>query len=201
MIANHIHHALAQVKELEQRILNQQRFTGYSGKARMISGTLALGTAFVMTREFFPSTPHAHFLGWATLCVMAVLINYGALFYWFLCDPDVNRDWKRLKPALRVFPVFVVGAALSAGVLLGGQYHLLFGIWMTIFGLANVLMVDVLAKETFWVGWFYIFCGAVVLISFRTFVNPWPMGIVFFMGEWAGGILWYIDGKGDRDES
>ena len=31
MVANHIHHALDQVRELQQKILDKQRFKGYSG--------------------------------------------------------------------------------------------------------------------------------------------------------------------------
>ena len=34
MIAAHIHDALAQVRELKLRVLNAQRFTGYSGRGR-----------------------------------------------------------------------------------------------------------------------------------------------------------------------
>ena len=48
MIANHIHDALAQVRELQQRILERQRFRGYSGEARMSAGTFALVGAWIM---------------------------------------------------------------------------------------------------------------------------------------------------------
>lgn len=42
MIANHIHDALAQVRELQKNILDKQRFKGYSGRARAIAGSVAL---------------------------------------------------------------------------------------------------------------------------------------------------------------
>ncbi len=49
MIANHIHHALAQVRELQQKILEGQRFKGYSGRARAICGVAALAAAAFMS--------------------------------------------------------------------------------------------------------------------------------------------------------
>ena len=57
MIVNHIHQALAQVQELQQKVLEKQRFKGYSGRARAISGTLALLAAPIMASAYFPKTP------------------------------------------------------------------------------------------------------------------------------------------------
>jgi len=38
MIAAHIHQAPAQVQELKLRVINSQRFTGYSGRCRSSQG-------------------------------------------------------------------------------------------------------------------------------------------------------------------
>jgi len=32
-----------------------------------------------------------------------------------------------------------------------------------------------------------------LLLPQASFMNPWPMGLVFFLGEWAGGLLLYFD--------
>ena len=38
------------------------------------------------------------------------------------------------------------------------------------------------------------FCGTVYLLfSDVSFLNPWPMGVVFFIGEWLGGIILHFD--------
>jgi hypothetical protein len=75
-------------------------------------------------------------------------------------------------------------------------YQYLAGIWMCLFGLANLASRHVLPRQISQVGWFYIACGtACLLVSDISFLNPWPMGIVFFLGEWAGGIILHFDGS------
>ena len=39
-----------------------------------------------------------------------------------------------------------------------------------------------------------IFAGVVCLVHPAVaFTRPWPMGIVFFVGEWAGGLVLYLE--------
>ncbi|MFH1023250.1 MAG: hypothetical protein V1809_07650 [Planctomycetota bacterium] len=190
MIANHIHHALAQVEELRRRILERQRFKGYSGRARAIGGSVALAGAAVMARGGFPRAAEAHVIGWGTVFAVAVLANYGALAWWFLFDPEVRRDLQRLRPAVDILPSLLVGGILSLVFILHGRHEYLFGTWMALFGLANLASRHVLPRLIWPVGLFYILCGAAcLLIPGISFTNPWPMGIIFFIGEWAGGIV------------
>jgi hypothetical protein len=159
MIANHIHHALAQVRELQQKILENQRFKGYSGRARAIGGTVALLAAFAMSSPYYPHSAQVHVIGWGIVALIGILLNFGALIHWFLSDPKVKRDIRKLKPTLDALPAFLASR-------------------------------HVLPKRIWMVGAYYLVCGSVFLlfpnISFR---NPWPIGIVFFIGEWAGGVV------------
>lgn len=190
MIANHIYHALEQVRDLQQKILEGQRFKGYSGRARAVCGTLALLAAFVMSSSHFPQTTRAHALGWGMVALIGVLLNFGALIQWFLFDPGVKRDIRRLKPTLDALPAIVVGGVLTTLMLMHGHHEYLFGIWMSLFGLANLASRHVLPKRIWMVGTYYIFCGTACLLApMNLFQNPWPMGIVFFVGEWVGGVI------------
>lgn len=190
MIANHVHHALAQVKELQKKILEGQRFRGYSGRARAICGCAALAAAVVMSSDQFPATPAAHALGWGLVALFGILLNFGALIHWFLFDPRVKRDIRRLKPTLDALPAVIVGAVLTTVMLKAGQHEYLFGVWMSLFGLANLASRHVLPRRIWMVGAYYILCGtAYLLFPFGSFLEPWPMGLVFFAGEWAGGII------------
>jgi hypothetical protein len=196
MIANHIHDALAQVRELQQRILERQRFRGYSGGARICAGTFALIGAWIMSWEGYPRDAYAHLLGWGTVFFLAILTNYGSLLYWFAKDAGLNGDVRRLRPTIEVFPPVIVGGLLTLVMMLEGHYDYLFGIWMSLFGLANIASRQVLPHKMGLVGCFYIACSAVCLFSpVRSFLNPWPMGIVFFIGELAGGMLLSLDQK------
>lgn len=196
MIANHIHDALAQVRELQQRILERQRFRGYSGGARIGAGTFALIAAWVMSSESYPHDAYAHLLGWGTVFFLAMLTNYGSLLYWFAKDAGLQGDVRMLRPTVEVFPALIVGGVLTFAMILNGDRDYLFGVWMSLFGLANIASRHVLPHKMGLVGCFYIACGACCLFSpARSFLDPWPMGMVFFIGELAGGMLISLDQK------
>ncbi len=76
MIASHIHHALAQVRELKIRVLNAQQFQGYSGRCRAAGGTVALVAPLVMGLRAYPATPTAHLFGWTVVFLCAILAGF-----------------------------------------------------------------------------------------------------------------------------
>lgn len=191
---SHIHQALDQVRELKHQVLEKQRFKGYSGRARAISGTLALLTAAVLASPQYPRTVAAHLTAWGALFVVCGLLNYGAVCYWFLTDPHANRNLRRLKPALDGLPPLLVGGLISWLLIDHGLTDRLFGVWMCLFGLANVSSRHVLPKLIGALGLYYVACGAIcLLVPQVTLLQPWPMGLVFFFGEWAGGIIFHYD--------
>lgn len=147
-----------------------------------------------MSRPWFPQTPSAHILGWGFVFIVALLINYGALIWWFLSDTQTKRDWRCLKPVIDVFPSLFVAGVLTIVFISKGEYHYLFGIWMCLFALANLASRHVLPSTIWGIGAFYLLSGTFCLLSANeySFLNPWPMGIVFFVGEWAGGIILFF---------
>lgn len=195
MISNQIQHAIAQVRELQQAIIEKQRFKGYSGRARAISGTLALLMAATMSLPSFPQTATSHIAGWGLIFLIGLLLNFGVLIHWFLFDPKVQRDIRRLKPVMDALPPLFVGVVLTISMIMVSEYRFLFGIWMSLFGLANLSTRHVLPRKIWMVGVFYIVFGMLCLLSPDIAItNPWPVGIVFFIGEWAGGIVLHFDG-------
>ena len=196
MISQHVHDALDQVRQLQHALLERIRFHGFSGPTRIMSGSLALAAAVLMSTPWYPRTTRAHLAGWGGVLLVALLLNGGAIVYWFLNDRDVQRNPRRLRPVLDVIPPLFVGAGLTAALVLRGQVDLLFGAWMLMFGLANLASRHVLPRTINWVGLFYIVAGtAWVLTPGLRFLDPWPMGVVFFAGEWAGGLVLYADDK------
>ena len=191
---NTVQEALKQVRELQRKILEKQRFKGYSGRARALSGTLALAASVVMASGYWPQTHLAHLIGWSIVFAMSVLLNFGAILYWFLADPDAKRDLRRLKPLGDTLPPLCVGGILTFALITNALYSWLFPLWMCLFGLSNLATRHVLPRAIALIGWFYILAGSLLLISGSTnFLNPWPMGIIFFAGEWMGGIVLHYD--------
>lgn len=189
-----IHEALAQVRDLRRAIVDKQRFKGYSGRARIISGTLALLTAGLIAR--LPPSKYTVLYGWLGVLVLGLLLNYGALLYWFLADKNDGRNLAKLKPVGEAIPALFVGGVLTLALLRARVFWPLYGIWMTLYGLANLSARHILPHRIFYVGLFYIGCGAAYLMSpAPSFLNPWPMGIVFFSGEWVAGLVMHFDEK------
>ncbi len=188
MIANHIHDALAQVKVLQEFILEKNLFKGYSGKARLFAGSVTLIGALILDSRRIPDSPWIHLAGWGIVLVICVIANYAALVYWFLFDEQARRNPIMLKPALDAIPALGVGAILSAALILHHEFNLLFGVWMSCYGLAQVAYRNSLPKGIYGIGLFYLVCGAYCLLSpCLTFTQPLTMGLVFFGGELAGG--------------
>jgi hypothetical protein len=190
VIAAHIHDALAQVRRLQTLVLDRSLFEGYSGKARLLCGALALAAALALSSRCVPPRPDAHLLGWAIALGVALVLNYGSLAWWFLFDPRVRRNPRLLKPAIDAVPALAAGAALSLSLILSAEYDLLFGVWMSLYGLAQVAYRQSLPRGIYWVGLAYLLCGSVcLLLPSISFLNPWPMAAVFFLGETAGGFI------------
>lgn len=191
MVANHIHDALAQVHRVQALILARRGFRGYSGVARMVAGTLAMGAAMLMGADWFPPSPLAHLWGWGIVLVVALALNYGSLAFWFFFNPRANRVWNRLVPAIDQVPALLVGAVLTLVLVVRGDLDLLVGAWMSLYGLCHMSYRLSPQRGVYYVGLFYIGCGVYFLAMPPQFTNPWPMGLVFLAGELVGGALLY----------
>lgn len=192
MIAHHIHDALAQVQRLQTLILEKRQFRGYSGTARMISGTTAFLGCMLMSSASFQKTETAHLMMWVMILCSALLLNYGALMLWYIQLPDDERKTVRVRPVLDAFPALITGGFLSTALLLRGYPDLLFGAWMCCYGLAHTGCRRDLPRGNWFVGLYYMFCGAFFMLWQKTsFLNPWPAGMVFLIGEWAGGMVFH----------
>ncbi len=196
--ASHIHDAIRQVRELKRRVLEAERFTGYSGRSRAIGGSAALVGALVMTRPAFPRTAEAHLVGWLAVLAFAVIGNYSALLYWFFFHPTQQKELRRLIPTIDAFPPLLVGGLLSLILIQRGLYDLLFGTWMCLYGLANLSSRRILPKAIWPLGFFYIGCGAAFLWTPGvSFTSPWGAALVFFFGEWVGGFIFHYNRRPD----
>lgn len=192
MIANHIHDALAQVRRLQEFILERGSFRGYSGSARIIGGFVALGGAMILDSGKISDTPQSHLVGWGIVLAVGLAVNYVGLALWFMRDPKARGDVTNLMPAIDAIPPLAIGAVLSLAVILRQQYDFLFGIWMCLYGVVHAAYRRSLPKENYFIGVFYMISGtACLFLPQVSFTNPWPMGLVFFIGETLGGFVLY----------
>lgn len=188
-----IHEALREVRGLQARILQKQRFKGYSGRARALGGCVALLGALVLESLDDPET-HTILGVWLAVLLVSATLNYGALLFWFLRDSTTGRNPHRLRPALEVLPTFLAGAFITIGLVAHGQTELIYGVWMLLYGLAQWASRRVLPRGVTLVGIWYFIAGALGLfLPGMGLHEPVFMGLVFFIGEWMGGFIFHFD--------
>jgi len=188
MVSEHIHDALDQVRQLRDLVLRRRMFRGYSGRARMACGVLALAASVILSSERIPVENAAHLAGWGIVLSLALLINYGSVAWWYASHPEVRQNPSLLKPAMDALPALAAGGVLTVALISSRNYDLLFGVWMLMYGLAQTAYRNALPRGVYWTGLVYMGCGAMLVAQPLPFTTPWPMGIIFFLGELAGGI-------------
>jgi hypothetical protein len=185
-----IHDALAQVREVRQRVIERQRFLGYSAGGRFVGGALTLVAAFVMSRAFFPQSPWPILTGWTLTALLAAAINYGLCLRWYWTLPNDVRQPDRLHPLVDTLPPLLLAAAVTGAIAARGQFDLLYGVWMGLFGLVNFYSWHHLPRSVRSLGMFYICCAIFFLLHPAIdFLNPWPMALVYLTGETVGGLI------------
>ena len=183
-----VHEALAQVRQLQSVVQDRLRFRGFSARARIAGGFVALLGATLLGRYAPPDAPQTHLLGWAVVLGLAGGVNYGALLLWMRRDLRWQRpaEW---VPAVESLPPLMVGGALSLAFFRAGAYDMLPGMWMLCYGLVHMVYRRNLPPGVYIVGFFYLAAGAVCLLApGLSFTDPRPMGAVFGVGEVAGGL-------------
>lgn len=194
-----VEEALRQVREMQARMLQKQRFKGYSGRARAIGGCACLLMALGLGVTGQGHTSTQVLTAWAVVFILAASLNFGALIYWFLTDPEVARDWRRLRPLGAVLPGLVAGGILTLALARQGHNELLYGVWMLLFGVANFASRAVLPRNIQWAGAFYMITGAsFLLFPIASFSAPLSAALVFFAGEWLAGFILHFDEDSDN---
>ncbi|MEX0320616.1 MAG: hypothetical protein AB3N63_00505 [Puniceicoccaceae bacterium] len=189
--------AVREVRDLRKNILEKQLFRGYSGRARALGGCVALAAALGATVLPINLGYSSLFLMWGGVFVCAVGVNYGALAFWLLRGSNY-RDTD-LSIVFEVLPVWIVGGLLTLALWKNFQFDLLYGCWMSLFGLAQTVTRRRLPKGILWVGVWYIVCGTLCLaLPGGTFMQPLIMGIVFFIGEFWAGLVMHTSSQGSR---
>jgi hypothetical protein len=115
--------ALGRVREMQTLVLDCQRFSGFSGLARMSGGAAALATALAL-RGAVPAEPRLHLIGWGVLLVFGLGANFAGLAAWFRRGGQGVR-LAELWPVFETLPALSVGAALSFALIRAGLFCLL----------------------------------------------------------------------------
>ena len=189
MTTTQIDEALDQVRRMRELVGDRHSFRGYSGRARLIGCVLALAGAGVLTLPFAAEKPWVHLSVWTTVAALSALTNYGMLAYTLWKE---GKLWVRAEmiPVVDALPPLAVGTVVSLALLMRGQFDLLFGAWMLLYGLVHVVYRRNLPIANYAVGVWYLAAGTLCALSPRiSFTDPLPMAAVFGFGELCGGMV------------
>ena len=190
MMQDQLTQALDNVRRLQDVVLAKQPFYGYSGKARIASGVASIIIGYVLVHKFETDDFISQFIAWGVLLAFALILNYAALAYWFWNDQEVDRELYRLKPALEALAPLAFGAVLTVSLLMRGQYDYLFGVWMGMYGLANIASRHMMPRLMGIVGVYYLLAATICLAApVGSFSLPLTMGLTFGVGEITAGLL------------
>ncbi len=189
MTTTQIDDALAQVRRMRELVGDRQTFRGYSGRARLVGGAFCAVGAVVLSMPWMPAEPSAHLWGWGVIAAAAVTVNYFSLAYTLWKQ---GKLWTRAEilPVIDALPPFAVAGVLTLALIQHGQYDLLFGVWMLLYGLVHVVYRRNLPVANYAVGVWYLVAGTLCALSSRVvFTDPLPMALVFGFGELCGGLV------------
>lgn len=198
-----------------QKLIKARRIKAFSPVARAAGGFLAIVAACVMSFTPYPKTLISHADGWLIYTLIAAVINLSALAAGLLKTEKPGKRLKKLNPAADALPAFIIGCVLTTALLLNWNFDSLFGVWLCCYGLMNFNLDAVLPENIRLVGFFYIFCGTLILLlpavlyilgfynyvipginsisgnpENKFFTNPWLLAIPLFIGEtWAAAIF------------
>jgi hypothetical protein len=188
---------LEQIRAVKHRLICSQVFRGYSGMARICGGFVAL-IAGLSIASSSSRQIETHIIAWGGVCGVAFSLNLGAVFWWKFKEQQKLSNFETLVPVIDVIAPLFVGAIGTFALIQSGMYDLLFGFWMCLYGLVHTASRHTCSRGIFYLGWYYIICGTFFLTvsPLPSFFNPWPMAIVFFVGEIIGGFL-FLKNRGD----
>ena len=201
--------ALDQIAAVREGVAKANTFRGYRAATTMLSAVFAVIASIVckwlLRQSVFEPEPYL------TVWIAAAALSMASVG--FEMALRVRQSASPMQRDLTLAAVERFLPALAAGGLLTlviyrfspDELWMLPGLWMILFGLGIHASRRLLPRYSEAVAAFYLLSGLVVL-SMRetTTLDPWPMGIVFGVGQFvAAMMLWYTErtGRGQADEA
>jgi len=190
--------ALTQIAEIRQKVVEAEQFRGYRALPLAFSGVLALLAAWCQTL-WLPEPLHditAYLLLWVGAAVLSMLVT-GWEMYWAVrrSGSDIDRH-KTYLAVTQFLPAIGAGGLLTVVLYQTGPpecLRLLPGLWCLLFSLGIFASCRLLPPVIVWPGVFYLFAGAVCLLTAQNDIglSPWAMGLPFGIGQLLTAALLY----------
>src|SRR6516225_5013829 len=190
-----VERALADLREVRDRLAGVQEFRGYSGTAAALSGLVAVAAGaiqFVVAPE--PKTPEelSHYLTiWFSCLALALLINYGALLAWYVRIAGRHERQQTRTAGRAIIPAIGLGAVLSLAMIGHKLFGMLPGVWYASYGIGLFSSRSMLPRGMVIVAACFGMAGAALLLTLDPLLplRFWVMPLGFGLGQMFIGYL------------
>jgi len=198
--------ALAQITEIRQHISRTEVFrgcrwltVGFSGLTAFIAATIQ-GCYIAEPQQQLPQ----YLMLWIGAAALSVAVVGAEIVLRMRAAPSsVVRETTRMAVE-QFIPCLVAGGAVTAIIVRRATdaAWMLPGLWAVIFSLGMFATYRLLPRAVFWVGMFYLACGAIALADGRDGIplSPWVMGLTFGVGQLSLATIFYFSQERSRCE-
>ena len=190
--------ALAQITEIRQHLCRTEVFRGCRWLTVGFSGVLALVTATIQAHYLAdPQQQLSQYLTiWIGAAALSVAVVGAEIVLRMRAAPSsVARETTRMAVE-QFMPCLVAGGAVTAVIVrrASDAAWMLPGLWAVIFSLGMFATYRLLPRAAFWVGMFYLACGATALADGPDGIalSPWVMGLTFGVGQLSLATVFYF---------
>ena len=147
--------------EIRRMLARSGTFDGYRAAPVAISGAVAIAAGLAQ-RAWHPAP-----LGFVALWVCAAAAGFGLNFFGIARTYGASpRQWERslaFAALLDLTPAMVGGALLTAALVARGEFELLPGLWMVLYGTGVMASRRHVPRACAWIGLAYLAAGAATL--------------------------------------
>jgi len=189
--------ALDQIAAVREGVARANTFRGYRAATTLMSSVLALAASAVCSGLLHYGVYYVepYLAVWIAAAAVSMTLCGFEMAYRVAGSP-LQRDLT-LAAVERFLPSLAAGGLLTLVIyrFCPEELWMLPGLWMMFFGLGIHASRRLLPRYSEIIAAFYLLCGLIVLSMRETdMLNPWPMGIVFGLGQLAAaGVLWQTE--------
>jgi hypothetical protein len=193
--------ALAQIRDIRQRMLGSQIYRGYRAVPTALSALFALCAALLQERLVAPGDVRAYVALWGT-CALASIAVTGVSMAWHCLESASPLTRARTRQAVaRLGAPLLAGALVTAILYRSDAAWALPGLWQVFFALGLFASAALLPPAILAVAAFYLASGCFALSLGPRAMSAATMGIPFFVGQSSAAMILHACREKNRGEA
>jgi len=190
--------ALSQISEIRAQVARTETFRGYRSLTVGFTGALAFAAAGLQPLVAPDPAEHArpYLVLWVSAAALSLIAAGAELCVRGYASSSMLARQLTSLAVEQFLPCIAAGAVVTVAVATRAvdRLWMLPGLWSVLFGLGIFASCRLLPRMTFFVGMYYLFCGAVLLIVAEPAfaLSPVAMAMTFGVGQLSAAAILYF---------